>query len=301
MTEDAFVTLTAGQSSLTLKPQTGGAIVDWSTDGVALLRPISDEALAAGNARKLGCFPLIPYSNRIANAQLSFLGQDYALRPDLQGEVHSIHGNGWYTPWRVAERDDQRLVLALDHLADSDRTIDWPFSYNARQTFELLPDGLAITLEIENRDSRPMPAGLGLHPYFRRSPQSQLSFSTGAVWLNGPDKLPTSLVPVPSGWSFAEPGSPDAVELDNCFAQWDGKVRITWPENHLALTMTASDIFQHLVVFTPAGKDFFCVEPVSHANGALALAATPGDHGARVLAPGDALTGTVRFQLDQLA
>lgn len=299
MIEDAFVSLTAGPSHLQLWPETGGAIVDWRFADVPLLRPIPAEALAAHSARRLGCFPLIPYSNRIAGAKLTFDGATHALRPDANGEPHSIHGNGWYTPWRVAERSASRLVLALDHAAQGDTTLDWPFSYAATQTFALSETGLDITLHLENRDSRPMPAGFGLHPYFRRSTAALMSFSAATVWLNGADRLPSTQQPVPSAWSFATPRSPADVELDHCFAGWNGRARIVWPEDRLGLTMEASPQFSHLVVYTPSGRDFFCVEPVSHMNDGMSRMDRPG-HGVVVMAPGETLEGEVRFRLDRL-
>ncbi len=299
MNDNDFVTLTAGISRLTLRPDIGGAVVGWSFGGTELLRPISEEAVAAKSARKLGCFPLIPYSNRIGQATLAFGGASYPLRPDPQGAPHAIHGNGWYSPWRIGDRSESRLVLGLDHRADGDGARDWPFSFFAQQIFELRPDGLTVALTIVNRDDKPMPAGLGLHPYFRRSEGSRFSFRARTVQLSGPDKLPSEEIPVPAAWSFAEARSPAAVELDNCFGGWDGVARLTWPEDGLGLTITASEAFRHLVVYTPAGRDFFCVEPVSHANGAISRVEDAGDHGARVLAAGDSFRGELRFDLDQ--
>ncbi|PKU26589.1 aldose 1-epimerase [Telmatospirillum siberiense] len=300
MTNSDFVSLTAGTSRLTLWPETGGAIVDWQHDGISLFRNIPDEALAAHSARRLGCFPLIPYSNRIARASLTFGEETYALRPDLNGEPHSIHGNGWYTPWIVTERTDKRLVLTLDHQARGDGVADWPFSYVATQTFSLGESGLDIALRIENRDGKAMPAGFGLHPYFRRTPKAQMMFQAASVWLNGADKLPRGQQPVPSAWSFATLRSPAEAELDHCFAGWNGTARIVWPEDALGLTIEASAEFSHLVVYTPAERDFFCVEPVSHMNDAMNRMDVDG-HGVAVLAPGQALEGGVRFRLDRLA
>ena len=49
-----------------------------------------------------------------------------------------------------------------------------------------------------------------------------------------------------------------------------------------------------LVIFTPAGEDFFCAEPVSHCTDAFNLAAAGADGtGMAVLAPGAELSGTV--------
>lgn len=300
MKNDAFVSLTAGPSHLTLWPETGGGIVDWRHGDVALFRDVPDDALAAHSARRLGCFPLIPYSNRIGDARLTFQDQTYALRPDPNGESHSIHGNGWYTPWTVGERSASRLVLTLEHQARDTAAADWPFSYIATQTFALSETGLDIALRIENRDTKAMPAGFGLHPYFRRTADAKMSFEAATVWLNGADKLPHGQQPIPATWSFTALRSPTEAELDHCFAGWNGTARIVWPEDGLGLTIDASPEFSHLVVYTPSGRDFFCIEPVSHMNDGMNRMDVPG-HGVSILAPGEILQGQVHFRLDHLA
>jgi aldose 1-epimerase len=296
-----LITLVAGPSRLTVSPDRGGSITLWQWGDARLLRPIDDETTASGHARQLGCFSLLPYSNRIAEATLTFAGHVYALTPDPLGERHSIHGNAWYSPWHLLERSDCHMVLGLDHRPVGTAARDWPFAFDARQTLELGADGLSITLSITNRDDRPMPAGLGLHPYFRRSAGSTLCFEAAQVWRSGLDKLPKDSIPTPPGWSFATPRSPSAVELDNCFSGWTGSARITWPEDQVALTMTADPLFTHLVVFTPTGRDFFCVEPTSHANGAFHQPERAEKLGLRVLAPGQDLTAGIRFILESLA
>jgi aldose 1-epimerase len=45
------------------------------------------------------------------------------------------------------------------------------------------------------------------------------------------------------------------------------------------------------VIFTPPGRDFFCVEPVSHANGLVGLSP---------LGPGATLAGEIVFHVSSL-
>jgi aldose 1-epimerase len=49
-------------------------------------------------------------------------------------------------------------------------------------------------------------------------------------------------------------------------------------------------------LFTPAGEDFLCVEPVSHCTDAFNMAAAGAtDTGSRVLAPGERFEARVTF------
>ena len=63
--------------------------------------------------------------------------------------------------------------------------------------------------------------------------------------------------------------------------------------------MTAEPPLDFLVVYTPPGRPFFCVEPVSHVTDAFNLAAAErGDTGARALERGETLRAVVRLSLE---
>src|SRR5262249_30177331 len=115
------------------------------------------------------------------------------------------------------------------------------------------------------------------------------------IWVNGTDMLPIRSEPVPSHWDHSTGQRIGPVALDNCFAGWDGEVRINWSSH--AVTMTADPIFRHLVVYTPPDEDFFCVEPVSHMNDAISWMTRIPDHGLHVLAPGETVQGEVTFRI----
>ena len=74
-------------------------------------------------------------------------------------------------------RVQRPAVLAIEHEAD-----DWPWAWRAEQRFTLSDHGLRIDLELVNTDRRPMPAGLGLHPYFPGTAATRLRAGTKAVW-----------------------------------------------------------------------------------------------------------------------
>jgi len=287
-------TLTAGRLRLALSPEAGGSIArfDALLDGgaVSLLRPADAAALAARDATRTGCFPMVPYSGRIADGRLATAQGWLTLPANHPRFPVPIHGQGWIAPWQVAEQSASHAVLVHDWAGET-----WPFAYRATQRFALTPQALTVTLRLENRSRQPMPAGLGLHPYFPRSPRTRLTATVERVWINDERTLPRELVAVPPAWRF-DGRAVDAPALDNCFAGWDGEARIDWPETGAGLIMTADAPCGHLVVYVPPGADFLCVEPVSHASGAFALAAAGIEGtGARTLAPGDSLETRVTF------
>ena len=280
-----------GVLELELCPQIGGCITTLRHRGHDLLRPAAARFFEQRDPREAASFPLVPFSNRIADARFAFQGAVYQLEQNTLPEPHAIHGHGWQQAWDVREAGERATVLEFAH-----RIAGTPFDYRASQSFALAEDSLTLTLEIANAGGVPMPAGLGLHPYFVRSEAVTLRARLEHVWRADPRKLPQERAPLPAEWDFGNAPRVATLALDNCFGGWDGTAAITWPERDLSLVITADPLFDHLVIYIPPRQGFFCVEPVSHVNDGFNLAARGvARTGVRVLAPGESLRGAVRF------
>lgn len=281
-----------------LRPRQGGSIARLTRHGpdgaVPLLRPASDWALRNGSAIDMGCFPLVPFSNRIADGRFGFDGRTVELPLNMDGCPHAIHGDGWQAPWTVEERSGAAARLVHRHGGTG-----WPWRYRAIQDIALEEDGLSVTLTIINEDERPMPAGIGLHPYFPKPPGTRLSAKVGGVWMNGPTLLPQARTALPAAWDFPDGVVMDRTVLDNGFTGWDGRAALDWPDRGLRLSLTTDGPFGHLVVYAPQGDDYLCVEPVSHMTDAVNHG-READAGLRALNPGDSLHGTMRLRLEPL-
>src|SRR5262245_39451251 len=150
-----LLSLRAGRLAVDLAPQAGGSIARFRVDDAFdLLRPMSAEAVASGRGNQAGCYPLVPFSNRIANGRLVVDGKEYLLQPNWPGVRHPMHGEGWARPWDVARHDERSAELVHSH----DGTSGWPFRYRAQQTFRLEPDGLFVTMAVTNLEDRAAPA-----------------------------------------------------------------------------------------------------------------------------------------------
>lgn len=280
------VTLTSGRASCQVAPGAGGAIAGfwWDAGGrrIDWLRAASPAAVACDDAGEMGCFPMVPYGSRIRDARFQFCGREIVESAADFGKRHALHGHGWRRGWRIAERGEDRLVLEYEHSADA-----WPWSYRARQSFALTAETLEVTVEIENLSEGLMPAGLGLHPFFPRTPGASITARTKGVWLTDAELLPTEHTAPPPGWDLSPGRRVADIALDNCFTGWDGEAVVTWPERRARLRLSASQpLLSFLVVYTPPARDFFCVEPSSHITDAVNLAREGvAETGLRVLAP----------------
>ncbi len=92
-------------------------------------------------------------------------------------------------------------------------------------------------------------------------------------------------------------GASAPLALDHVFAGWDGRAEITLAPEPVTVAIEASAIFRHVVVYTPPGAPYFCVEPVSHMTDAVNRAGSRGDTGLVVLPPGGTLEGEIAFRL----
>ncbi len=298
---DQVVKLRNAAAELAVAPGAGGSIAAFRAlvlgKWIDCLRPATPAALAARDPRLMGSFPLAPFSNRIRAGRFTFAGRDIRLPLNSPPAPHAIHGFGFQVPWRVVSQGDAALVIEHRHDAGP-----WPYPYVARQNFALGPGGLSVAMEVENAGREAMPLGLGWHPYFSRTPKARLTATVGKMWLNDAEVMPVALVDPPQGHRVDRGIRPETDAMDNCFTGWNGCAAIDWPEWGARLTLTADPLFKFLVVFTPPGRNFFCVEPVSNCSDAFNLAAQGRDDtGMIVLPPGKTLRAAMRLEPSALS
>lgn len=282
-----MIELNAGKLRCEVEPALGGCIAGLWLDGEPVLR--SPGAAGLTSARQSGCYALVPFSNRIGGASLSWQGTQHPLVRNNGDEPHAIHGVGWQRPWTVLEESEGFLMLAHEHRADA----AWPFSFDCSQTLRLSEGRLEMTLALTNQSSAEAPAGLGWHPYFGKRARSRIAFSASGRWEMGEDKLPT--VRKGSRGLDADCGF---LDVDHCYDGWDGTVHLRDEAMHVTITSDQT----HLVVFTNDTRDFIAIEPVSHVNNAVNLHAAgkpAADLGLKILAPGETLMAQMAIRVEK--
>ncbi|MGV8843450.1 MAG: aldose 1-epimerase [Pseudomonas sp.] len=258
-------------TSLTLAPELGGSIAKWTVKatGQALLRNSDQHALAAGTARRLACYPLAPWSNRIAHGGFDCPDGWFALAANSATDPLPIHGSAWQQPWQVIEHTPRQICLQLDS--------QLPFAYRAQQRFRLIDGRLNIELTVTHLAPRAAWHGLGLHPYFPRTPHTTLCAAAQQIWQCDESRLSTELSALPAGWDFEQACRLPSELVDNAFTGWNGHCRITQADAGYQLDCHASGV-DYYILYCPVGQDFFCFEPVSHPTNAHHLPGRPGLH-----------------------
>ena len=295
-----MIVLSAGDAIATIVPDAGGSLASFTLGGRDVLRPTPRDAIDARDVRRHACYPLVPYSNRIAGAKLHHEGRDHALAHNFAPEPHSIHGVGWQRAWTAVASDATFAQLALDHDAAGTNRDAWPWPFRATQSFALRAGErdatLSMRLAIENRGREAFPFGLGWHPFFPKPEGTTLAFDAAWMWINDDTRLPVERVVVPSEWRFATARPLGEVVLDNVFEPSTAAATIAWPCAGLAVTVDADSALDRRIVYVPAGRDFLAFEPATHMTDAFNRAARGATGtGTRTLPPGASFSCTMRL------
>jgi aldose 1-epimerase len=155
---------------------------------------------------------------------------------------------------------------------------------------------------VRNQDARwRLPFGLAIHPYFRIiGPRESIRLQVPAKkWMESIEQMPTGrLIDLAGGpVDLCKPRSLSGLDLDDVYwgADPDRQQIIYYDQIGKKVTLTASDFFTHCVVYTPAGKPFFCIENQSCSTDAHNLYARGLEEAAHltILDPGESLTASV--------
>lgn len=278
-----FLELANERLSLRVSEQ-GGAVVDGRTsDGLPFLRPYrgSEDAF---DVLQCACFPLVPLGNRVEGNSFDMGGRRYRFEPNTE-EPFYIHGDGWLGRWKVEEKSGAGITLSFVQEEPGQS----PHVYRAMQSITLDGATLRMKLSVQNCGTEPLPFGIGLHPYFPRSAGTKLAAPASSWWTEAADYLPKVQEPVPEMADFSRLRALPARRLNNCFEGWTGKAEVVWPEIGLGAKIAADPLFSRYMLYAPEEDlAFFCLEPMSHAPNALAMA---GPEGLHVLSPGETLSG----------
>ena len=261
------VFLTNSIAKIEISPSLGGAVLAYDVKINGRFLPVFRKANKAETVLETSCFPLVPYSNRIRGGQ--FVAQEKKITLPLNHlpEKHSIHGHGWQLPWDIIDQTDHSLTLQYHYQA-----AEWPNSYSAKQIFTLEDNALTISLSVVNTSNKPMPAGLGLHPYFSLTQETFIQCSVDKMWAIDNECMPTTLVSAPENIKSSEGLSIAGSDLDNVFTDFTGEATITWPEWRAKADITTSSNCKFVVIYSPKEENYFCFEPVTHCTDAINMA-----------------------------
>lgn len=270
----------------------------------------SDPAFFAGARPTRSGWPILfPFPNRIRDGQFTWDGNEFRLVKNDPVQRNAIHGFTTGRPWRVIEHDGEEFFARLTAEFHSERDATdvrhlWPADFVLRVTYQLRPSGLRVEALVENPGPKPLPFGLGYHPYFRTAPfggdQALIEIGAAKQWTLE-DLLPSGAT---TAFSYHERPFAE-VQLDHLLTD----VPVSRPDarqcgaiesaDGLRLTVLAARDFRELVVFTPPHRQAICFEPYTCITDAINLQQRGVDTGLLVLGPGESWQGWVEAMVSQ--
>ena len=288
-----LVTLQHGPYAFTLAPGFGARMVSFRHAGRDILRPTPDSVLAKPINYGFAGFPLMPYSGPLFGPGFTFAGVSYPLARTVREEPTATHGESWIGPFRILGQSAAAVELEMIHEPAPGR---FPFRYRGYLRFSLSDDGLSILLRITSLHHRPIPAGLGIHPYFPKHPGTRLKFTSLGVWPpDAPEAVLLGCQPLIEGLDFTNGQDVSAMVVDRLYEGWDGRAEIIAPDGHRTV-IEADGVLDKMQIYSAWDYPYVCVEPVSNTNdGFNRMAAGVPSHGVRLLEPNRSIEGNVRI------
>lgn len=211
---------------------------------------------------------LFPFPNRIRDGKFSFQGEQYAVNPPRHGFVRD---KSWQVDSHGASVEAGAWLTSSFEAADYPAEIlqQFPFPFRLEVTYRLKDARLQIETLVKNTGARDMPAGYGIHPYFRR-PSSGTLTVPARQRLELAETLPTGkLLDVADRYDLRGAADINELNLDDIYtgveADGDGLTRCVLidEENKLKTVVEFSRVeFPYVVVYTPpAPRQAICVEP----------------------------------------
>jgi aldose 1-epimerase len=245
---------------------------------------------------------LFPFPNRIRDGRFQFQERIYEINPPRHGFVRD-------KPWRAlgSGADAEAgawLTVGFDARDHAEQILtQFPFPFQLEVTYRLRGGALAMATVARNTGDRDMPAGFGIHPYFRRPARGTLVVPAARRWELA-DSLPTGrLLDNEGTYDLRHGADVNELQLDDIYtdvtADADGLVRCTLTDEDAQRATVVefnSRQFPHVVVYTPpAPRRAICVEPNTCPTDAFNLQTRGVNADVFVLRPGEERNFNVRI------
>ena len=132
----------------------GAALIGLSVSKLDLIEPNTRDGLYAGKI-------LAPWPNRIKDGKYTFNKKDYQLPVNEVSKNNSLHGLVANCQWEVILQDQSKVIL--QHLLNQPDI--YPGKLQLQVTYEIIENGIEITVLSENVGELSAPYGVSIHTY----------------------------------------------------------------------------------------------------------------------------------------
>jgi aldose 1-epimerase len=272
-------------------PELGARLHRLRVFGQDLLRTPGDLGAYAREPFFWGSFVMAPWCNRIQAGTTRFGSQEVRLDSNFRDGT-AIHGQVYRLPW------DRQPDATLRVQAGGD---GWPWEYDVTQRIEIDGHTLRLDHHLTNLSDEPMPAGIGIHPWFVRP--AQVRIRAAAVYPRNTDSAPDP-EPVAGPYDLRErramPDGLDATWTELGDPPGDPPVELAWPNLGITATIRVAAQTIFIVAASPASLGAIAVEPQTHAPQGLRRLLNDEPGALTVLNPRDSLRFSVDLKFGRL-
>jgi aldose 1-epimerase len=269
-------------------PDLGGRLHRLRVIGHDLLRTPPDPRVHARDPFFWGAYVMAPWCNRIA-AEPTRVGDRLVDLARNFPDGTAIHGQVYDRPWDVDPDGGLRVRAGGD---------GWPWRYAVTERLAVGDASLRVELSVVNESDGPMPAGLGLHPWFVGRPSISLPAAT--VHRSNLDSEPRPAQV--EGRFDLRRMAPIPADLDGTWADLDRPAfELEWPGLGVraAARITAPAVF--VVAASPSALDATAIETQTHAPNGLRRLLNGEPGGLTWLDPGGSLDLALDLAFEALA
>ena len=251
---------------------------------------------------------LYPTPNRVRNGVFHYQGKSYPQTK--RGKTVFEHGLVHDEPWDFEEPQVTSDAISLTTWIDFDPAGPlfeaFPFSHRLTVEYRLTQSSIQATFRIENRDAKAIPFGFGLHPYFMKlcgDEGTSVKLPAEYVMEATPDLLPTGrMMPVATlNVDLRHETSIGRLNLDHIFTGVPAGqcAQVSYHSQGLSIRMVATREFSHLVLYSPPGAGFFCLEHQTCSADAHNLhdQGFTKESGLRFVPAGGTATGSITYEI----
>lgn len=234
-----------------------------------------------------GAYVMAPWCNRIEAGQVLLGSRRIALGSNFP-DGSAIHGQVYARPWDPLEDGTLHVRAGGD---------GWPWSYEVSLRIGVAGQSVRIELKLANTSPDPMPAGLGIHPWFRRPVLAAIRGDTVHPMNAATEARPE---PVAGRFDLRDVGELSA-DLD---ASWthlaEPPVELRWPDQGIRATILITSPTRYVAAASPGHVDAIAIEPETHAPRGLRRLLNGEPGGLAMLEPGGTLSLSVELAFERL-
>ena len=275
-----------GNLEVVVLPDIGARLHRIRAFGYDILRTPSDPSYYDREPFFWGGYIMAPWCNRIETNPIQIGARLMRLQPNFPDGT-AIHGQVYSRRWDEASDG----VFHIQGGGD-----DWPWEYEVSLRVEVVEPTVRLAYSLTNRSDDAMPAGVGIHPLFRKP--VRIAIKGKSVFSPNTD-TPALPAPVEGALDLREIGE----VAENLDASWtdlsDPAAEMAWPDSGISASMRAIGPSVYLSVASLSFLDSVAVEPETNLPQGLRRLLNHEPGGLQMLAPGGVLSLGVELAVSQ--